>query len=293
MKYARFSCRLHQRTHLGNAVRFLIPIGLAIALAGAANAETLVVPPYPSPTPWKKVTDHADAKLTWFEWIPAEQSENAIRDILAEQIFPTEKGADPSEFTRGWLKRMIDSCRDAKVNGPTAGAENGFSVAYAQVYCVDSKGTDVDILFKAIAGRDALYVVQREFRRPTEPGEVAGMRNFGKDQGDAAKAALEAQNAANDYLVSKVKLCANADNGSCAPGTAKSEQADKWPVEGKTTASEVRDKLGRPMMENRSDPRHTGEYVLMFEGKDGTMYGFLFDKNDVLEHLRVYARNPP
>src|ERR1043166_8885372 len=174
-------------------------------------------------------------------------------DILAEQIFPTEKGADPSEFTRGWLKRIINSCRDAKVNGPTAGAENGFSVAYAQVYCVDSKGTDVDIFFKAIAGMDALYVVQREFRRPTEPGEVAGMRNFGKDQGDAAKAALEAQNAANDYLVSKVKLCANADNGICAPGTAKSEQAEKWPVEGKTTASEVRDKLGRPMMENRSE----------------------------------------
>ena len=33
---------------------------------------------------------------------------------------------------------------------------------------------DVDILVKAISGHDALYVVQREFRRPAQPGATPG-----------------------------------------------------------------------------------------------------------------------
>lgn len=178
-----------------------------LAAAGAANAESFVVPPYPGAAPWKKITDHVDAKMTWYEWIPAGQSENDIHDILTEQIFPTNKGRDPSDFARSWISRTRNACRDARVNGPTAAKENGYTVAYVQFYCVGASGLDVDIFFKAIAGKDALYVAQREFRRPATPDAVPGTRSFPKGHDAEAKAAFDAQKAADDYLVSQVRLC--------------------------------------------------------------------------------------
>jgi hypothetical protein len=276
-------------------------MALAAVLASAAQAETLVVPPYPAAAPWKKITDHVDARGTWIEWIPADQSEDAIKDILTEQIFPAQKGTDPSGFTRDWLKRIIAGCRDSSVNGPKAATENGFAAAYAQAYCVDAKGIDADIFLKAISGKDALYVVQREFRRPTGPGEIAGQRRFPKDQEAAAKAALAAQNEANDYLVSRIKLCAKDDAANCATGPATAPPApaaDKSDVSasfgfeaGKTTEDEVRHKEGEPKM---SAPGPNGMHTCTYSARGGNLIVvFLFDKNNVLVRTVAYARNSP
>ncbi len=108
------------------------------------------------------------------------------------------------------------------------------------------------------------------------------------------KARLDAQSAADKFLLSQVKLCADAAcNAVGAASGAKDETLGTgWPVEGKTTAKEVHAKLGTPATEDHSDPRHDGEYVLLYDGKDGRKYGFLFGENNVLEHLRIYARTP-
>ena len=101
----------------------------------------------------------------------------------------------------------------ARVNGPKAASENGYRVAYAQAYCVNQTGAalDVDIFIKAVAGKDALYVVQREFHRPTEKG-VAGVRSASLDQ-------IKAQVAADKFLVSQVQLCPPASGkGACSAG---------------------------------------------------------------------------
>jgi hypothetical protein len=46
----------------------------------------LEVPPYPSDTPWKEITDKKNERMEMVEWIPADQSEDTIRVILTKQV---------------------------------------------------------------------------------------------------------------------------------------------------------------------------------------------------------------
>jgi hypothetical protein len=178
---------------------------LLLTCSIAQAAETLVVPPYPASAPWKKITDAHNAQQMMIEWIPADQNENAIGDILTEQAFYGSPLA-PDAFVARFLSGVGGACRDARVNGPKMGTENGFPVAYAQAYCAGQKGAnkDVDIFLKAIRGHDALYVVQREFRRPATPGAVAGVAPFANKE--QAQQRLAAQAAANHFLVAQVRL---------------------------------------------------------------------------------------
>ncbi|HTQ15301.1 MAG TPA: hypothetical protein VMH86_15625 [Rhizomicrobium sp.] len=267
----------------------------------AVAAETLSVPPYPAAAPWKKITDIHNDKQVWIEWIPADQSADDVQDILTEQIFYAQKGQSAADFLTGVFQRIAGACRAVSVNGPVPGTENGYGIAYGQVYCVGQKGADkdVDIFIKAIAGNDALYVVQREFRRPAAPGAVPGLRKFPNDEGDAARAALAAQREANDYLENQVKLCADATAGACggaggaAAPPASQDSDDVSPsfgfVAGKTTQDEVEDKFGRPMVQSHIPDGH---HVDTYSFKDGSLIvSFLFDKDGVLVRTRAYARN--
>ena len=95
------------------------------------------------------------------------------------------------------------------------------------------------------------------------------------------------------YAADSPATTPDAEAAKPAASATEPAKADQWPVEGKTTEDEVRSKLGRPFSENHTDPFHLGQYVLMYDGKDGTMYAFLFGKDNVLVHLRVYARTAP
>jgi hypothetical protein len=186
-----------------------IAVALLLALAPtSALAEKLVVSPYPATPPWKNITDKANADQKLLEWIPANQSENAIDDILTEQVFFRLKNVDPALLIGNIFKQSAQACDRIRVNGPTRQMENGFPVAYAQVYCGHQKGAaiDVDIFLKAMGGRNAMYVMQREFHRPVDPGGVPGVMSFAKGQDARMKAFMGARNVANDYLVTKVKL---------------------------------------------------------------------------------------
>jgi hypothetical protein len=153
------------------------------------------------------------------------------------------------------MKRFSAVCANLRINGPKAGVENGFRVAYGQIYCVDHRQAheDAEIFVKAFGG-DALHLVQREFRRPHDPTrKVAGVMEF-KDA-DQAKAVLEGQRVANEYLVA-IRLC--APGPGCAAGqatvaAAASDEESLPPfVNGQTTAKEVKKQLGRPRSENHN-----------------------------------------
>ena len=181
--------------------------------AVAQPTETLVVPPYPADVAWKQIMDQrAAGAMHMREWIPADQTENDIRDILVQQNAYALKSLTPSIFVISQFRTLISACEGLKVNGPTERIEGDYTVAYSQMYCTNQKGAakDVDIFVKAIGGKDALYVVQREFRRPATPGAKPGVRSFSGDQADAAKAAMEAQASASSYL-RRVRLCPSAE----------------------------------------------------------------------------------
>jgi hypothetical protein len=285
-------------------------VSAAESAAPSNTPEQILVPPYPAAPPWKIITDRQDDKQVWIEWIPADQTTDTIRDILTEQIFFTLRGKAPGTFVNDLLNRINGACRATRRNGPNAKNELGYPVAYAQVYCVGNEGKDVDIFIKAIGGRDALYVVQREFRQPETPDAMPGITVFKKDQLAEAQARLASRAEANKFLVDQVKLCphgasadacAGTDSAPAAPAASvsppKSEpesmQIDGWPIPGTTTADDVREKLGRPVVENHSDPFHLGQWTQVYQGKDGVIFTFLFDKNNLVVRMQVYKYTAP
>ena len=175
----------------------------------AASGEKLVVPAYPAQVAWKKITDKGDAQQHLREWIPSDQSEADIHDILTEQVFYAAKGSAPALLVDSVLNSATQACQRVRVNGPTRQTENGYRVAYAQIYCAHQKGTplDVDILLKAISGRDAMYVVQREFRRPMEAGGMPGVMAFSQERMPDMKARMAAIDIADKFLATAVQLC--------------------------------------------------------------------------------------
>ena len=281
------------------------------------STEVFRVPPYPSQTPWKEITHKKSDRMELVEWIPADQNEDSIRDILTEQSFYASKGQSPSAFVSGILKGAGQACERARVNGPKEQTENGYAVAYAQVYCTNQKGAskDVDIFIKAVAGTEALYVAQREFRRPAEPGATPGISTFSKDQIDEMKAKLEAQNVANKFLVEQVQLCpTTGGTGACvqtatatrtsalSPGSALTPPPSPTPATeqasngrdfsgasfaaGKSTADQVRTALGKPSNE---DHNADGRFVYQYKSSGGdTIYAYLFDNKGVLIRIRGY-----
>jgi hypothetical protein len=120
---------------------------------GAKAAESFRVPPYPSDTPWKEITNKKNVQVELVEWIPNDQTENEIKDILTEQVFYAANGQEPSTFVSGILNRVGQACEGARVNGPKEQTENGYAVAYAQAYCTNQKGTSKDIdIFTLLSG---------------------------------------------------------------------------------------------------------------------------------------------
>lgn len=183
---------------------------LGLLIAGPAAAERLVLEPYPGPPAWKQVTYKVSGLQFLRELIPEGQRIEAYRDILTAQSFPQQRGASPSDYLRNVFAGAARACENVRVNGPTERREGGYAVAYAQVYCSRQTGTafGVNMLFKAIAGSDALYVVQREFRVP--PSAVAGVQSADKAHAAALIAQMRAQSAADAYLVKSVYLCGAA-----------------------------------------------------------------------------------
>jgi hypothetical protein len=283
------------------------------ALGAIASAETpeetLLVPPYPAATPWKSVTDRTNPMWRMRQWIPADQSEDDVRDVLTEQQF-FRRTMTPAEFVQGMFAQYAGQCTNLRVNGPVEHVENGFAVAYAQIYCSRQKGTDKDgdIFLKAIAGTKALYVVQYEIRRPADKNGVGGVVQFSGDQLEAMKALMARQAGANKFLSEQVKLCAAIDAaGTCQPGSATEPPQPATPanpgdvrrladdvsaqygfVLGKTTADEVKHKFGKPVVENHNPD---GRFVLMFDAPEGKgrMLGALFDSAGNLTAIRLYG----
>jgi hypothetical protein len=212
-------------------------IGLAILLllapvaATAQNAtEKFIVPPYPGATPWKPhIVARLLPQIAWVEWWPEDQPENEIRDILTTQVMKRGK-IEPATFLTSMFARIANSCTGAIANGPKEKTENGFPVAYGQLYCTGQKGAgkDVDIFFKIIGGSDALYIIEREFRRPAEPGAQPGIRHFPGDQMAEIKADMDAKEIADRYLT-QVRLCPSDQPCEPAPKPAEQEYPQPKP----------------------------------------------------------------
>lgn len=181
----------------------------AMLLGGAAQAadERLVVGPYPGPPAWKRITDKSGAHGWIHEQIPGDRRNDDYRDMLTDQGFVGQRGADPAGFLRTIFGNVGGACDGVKVSGPVARTEGGLRVAYGQVRCGTQRGQafGVHIFYKVISGDAALYSISREFRVPASAdGDLLSF-----PQGETAKAGalLKAEAAADQYLADQVYVC--------------------------------------------------------------------------------------
>jgi hypothetical protein len=182
--------------------------------------EKLVVPAYPTGN-WKILMDSGTDEATLVERIPVEQTAQTISDLLQEHVLFSDaaRKMPPKTFVTATFTRFNRQCSAMNVNGPTEATEDGHAVAYGEVFCKNSRspaGKDIDIFLKVIQGKDALYMVQRDFHRPTEPGTGAGERRYRPDQADQMKADNAAIETAQGFL-KQVRLCPASDAACLAP----------------------------------------------------------------------------
>ena len=193
----------------------LLALAGALSLGGAASAQTapppaaerLVVGKPVAATPWKTITNAAGADHWLWEQVPAEETGDNHTEILVAQGFAKLAGADPSTFLQGLVGLAQKDCNAVRVNGPTARSEDGHHVAYGQIYCGRRSGQTyrLAMLYKVIAGADALYVVEREI---TTPGSTtAGAVSFDKAHAEQGLALMRRTAAADQFLENAVYLC--------------------------------------------------------------------------------------
>jgi hypothetical protein len=173
--------------------------------------ERLVFTPYPGDGKWKEITNKSGPDGWMRESIPSEQDVADIKDIITLQAFANLKSSDPANFLEGMMKRSRSACENVRVNGPNKREEKGQDVAYGQVYCGKQRGKDygVNMFIKVLKGKDALYVVQREFHVPATA--VGGVTSFSADQMDKMKAMIKAINETNQYLAEGAFVCGPTD----------------------------------------------------------------------------------
>jgi hypothetical protein len=189
---------------MGLALASTLAIG---ATAAAAADEHLVVGPYPAAAPWKRITDKSGPQGWIHEQIPGGRRDDDYSDMLTDQGFVANRGADPAAFLRTIYGQVGGACAGVKVSGPTPRTEGGLRVAYGQVRCGTQRGESfgVHIFYKVISGDAALYSISREFRVPASAD--GDQLVFPKAQAAKATALLKAEAVADSYLLDQVYVC--------------------------------------------------------------------------------------
>lgn len=186
------------------ALAAMLTLGAGAALAAD---EHLVMQPYPGSPAWKRITDKSGPQGWIHEQIPADRRNDDYSDMLTDQAFVANRGADPVAFLRAIFANVSGACDGVKVAGPVPQSEGGLRVAYGQVRCGTEHGQNfgVHIFYKAISGDAALYSISREFRVPasTDGDQLV----FPKAQAAKAATLLKAEAAADQYLVNRVYVC--------------------------------------------------------------------------------------
>jgi len=178
------------------------------ALGGAApgGPESLVLKPYPG-APWKRITDKQSARGWIHEQVPASHADTDYSEMLTDQAFVANRGADPAGFLRTVYAQVGGACDGAKVSGPTPRTEGGVRVAYGIVRCGTQRGErfGVHIFYKVIDGQAALYSISWEMRVP--PSSDGDLLSFPKGHEAEVAALLRAESQADRYLSDQVYLC--------------------------------------------------------------------------------------
>ncbi|MGE4278888.1 MAG: hypothetical protein AB7G62_04835 [Magnetospirillum sp.] len=158
------------------ALAAALTLGLASnALAADASApgERLLLVP---PTDWQPVQLSHSEKMVVTRLYPPGQDEKNWTEIVTVQIYP-KSSQSARQFAESIIQYTRDACVAAGPGPVTEKPINGYPSASVPVACSAGRNSGMGgfVLATAIQGKDALYVVQRQWRGPAIPqgGEPA------------------------------------------------------------------------------------------------------------------------
>ncbi|HTH16801.1 MAG TPA: hypothetical protein VL974_09125 [Magnetospirillum sp.] len=152
------------------AIAFLLA---AVPQAGAQQVgERLLMS---TPQGWSSLPVHRGENMVISRLYPPGENDKQWTQAITVQAY---MGSDQSarSFVEGIISYSRDTCQAAGPGPVTESQNNGYPAATVTVTCTRGpSGMGGFVLVQAIRGRDALYVVQRQWRGPA----------FGKDQSPA------------------------------------------------------------------------------------------------------------
>lgn len=148
-------------------LRFLAAAALLAALPAQAQqqfGERLLMN---APAGWSNVPVQRGEKMVVSRLFPPGEGEKQWTQAITIQMYPTSEQSARS-FVEGIISYSRDNCEAAGPGPVTETQNNGYPAATVTVTCTRGRtsGLGSFALIQAIRGRDALYVVQRQWRGP-------------------------------------------------------------------------------------------------------------------------------
>lgn len=149
------------------AVSALAILAMAVALRPALAGERLLVPELPG---WKTVFQHADAATEGSDFIPGHETVQSWSRRLSVQAFRDVTVTVPG-FLDMVARRTGELCDGVAAAPSRSGVVDGIEVGMRSVSCARFRGGEQGehVIYYALRGRDALYVVHRAWRGPAFP----------------------------------------------------------------------------------------------------------------------------
>ena len=140
----------------------------AVLLGGAGEYYLAALP-----AGWSKRSEIADDMGRHGDWLPEGQSLARWRDRITLQVVPEMVGRTARTFLDQMADLRAQTCDGIFATEVESANLNGFPVGFRIIACTrDTRtGTGSIALLRAVAGEQALYVVQRVFQvAPFSPG---------------------------------------------------------------------------------------------------------------------------
>jgi hypothetical protein len=151
---------------------FLLPVRAAVAQLKNENLMVVLPPGY-------KIDYRVERNaMVMTEMVPVAETVNDWTEMVTVQVFHGLK-AVPEKFEEVLQQRWSAACPGASSAKVTSGVENGYPVLVWMLDCPKNPGTGKPELtwFKAIAGNDSFYLVQKAFKfEPTKEQVAQWMR---------------------------------------------------------------------------------------------------------------------
>lgn len=143
------------------------------ALAQSQFGERLLMN---APVGWSAVPIQRGEKMVISRLFPPGEGETQWSQAITVQMYPNSEQSARA-FVEGIIAYSRDNCEAAGPGPVNEGQSNGYPTASVTITCTKGRtsGLGSFALIQAVRGREALYVVQRQWRGPA----------FGKNQNPA------------------------------------------------------------------------------------------------------------